>query len=373
MELGNIEYIYIHMKIGVDAGALGITDERLKLGVYWVNVNLLRELAKLDKKNTYHLYSFTPIDREVMESFGPRMENRVLIPQTGWSTVRLPLELKLNPVDIFLGLSQFIPSSKSHNIGFIYDLGFLHHPEAYPGSQIKLMQITDNLVDRSNRIVTISQTVKTDIVSRYALSSDRVTVAYPGVDGSFTEKGVVHKGEYPYFLFVGALKPGKNIPFLLRGFAKFLSTQKNQIDLYLLGGEYWKDPEIAHVIRELHLDSLVQKLGYVPDGKLASYYRGALAFVSPSLYEGFCLPAVEAMACGCPVIGSTTGAFEEVVGDAGILIDPTDSSALATGMSVMAKNTKARTRLRKKGARQAKKFSWQSMGEAVHSLITKVS
>src|SRR5512135_3099950 len=111
------------MKIGVDAGTLSITDERLKVGVYKVVCNLLRFLGKADKENTYLLYSFDPIDRGVMKQFGARMENRVLHPKRGWSTIRLPLELRMKPVDLFLGLAQTIPSTSKRNIGFVYDVG----------------------------------------------------------------------------------------------------------------------------------------------------------------------------------------------------------------------------------------------------------
>lgn len=357
------------MNIGVDAGALGITDERLKLGVYWVNVNLLRELGKIDKTNTYFLYSFAPIDEAVMNSFGTRMINKVLTPQKGWSAIRLPLELKLFPVDLFLGLSQFIPSTRSRNIGFIYDLGFLRHPEAYPDSQIKLAQNTDNLVDRSSEIVTISQVVKDDVRSRYKLKPEKITVAYPGVDETFTPDGPSYEGENPYFLFVGALKPGKNVPGLLRGFAEFLKGQKKPYDLYLGGGEYWKDLKIDEEIESLDLAPRVKKLGFVPDTKLAQYYRGAIAFVSPSFYEGFCLPAVEAMACGCPVIGSTGGAFPEVVGDCGILVDPHDSEELAEAMNTMAKNSKKKNTYIKKGLKKSKSYSWTTFAQKVFELL----
>lgn len=357
------------MKIGVDAGALGVTDERLRLGVYWVNVNLLRQLAKLDVTNTYCLYSFAPIDREVMESFGTRMENKVLLPQQGWAVIRLPLELKINPVDVFLGLSQNIPRSKSYNIGFIYDLGYLRHPEAYQGSQIKLSQNTDNLVDCSSHIITISQIVKDDVASRYNLNPKKITVAYPGVDETFCPSGTTHKGENPYFLFVGALKPGKNVPFLLRGFAEFLRVQKTLYDLYLVGGDYWKDEKIDEEIKRLGIASRVRKLGYVPDGELASYYRGATAFVSPSLYEGFCLPAVEAMACGCPVIGSTEGAFPEVVGDVGILIDPLDVEALVGALKSVTSDRVMRKRFRTRGPVRANKFSWNAFARRVYDAI----
>ena len=99
------------MTIGVDGGALSIADDRLKVGVYRVTFNLLRELGKLDVRNDYRIYSFLPIDRGAMDAFGTRIKNVVLAPSIGWATVRLPLELKLHPVDVYLGLSQSVPLS----------------------------------------------------------------------------------------------------------------------------------------------------------------------------------------------------------------------------------------------------------------------
>ena len=105
MALTTILYVDLEkrtMKIGVDGGALSITDDRLKVGVYRVVYNLLRELGKINTENTYYIYSFLPIDRELMREFGPGMVNKVLRPQKGWFSLRLPLELSLNPVDVFL-------------------------------------------------------------------------------------------------------------------------------------------------------------------------------------------------------------------------------------------------------------------------------
>jgi glycosyltransferase involved in cell wall biosynthesis len=358
------------MTIAVDAGALGITDKRLRMGVFWVNVNLLRQLGKLDRKNSYILYSFAPIDPKLMQSFGPRMKNVVLRPPIGWFVWRLPLELALHTPDVYLGLSQAVPQTRARSIGFIYDLGFLHHPEAYPGSQEKLVSITDNLVKRAEKIIAISQVVKDDIVSRYEISSSNITVAYPGVAKSFTPPGPKHRGRRPYFLFVGALKRGKNIPGLLAGFAKFQKSSGKLYDLYLGGGDYWRDPEIHKQIEQLGLGVRVHQLGFVPEDKLASYYRGAVAFVAPSLYEGFCLPVVEAMASGTPVIASTAGALPEIVGDAGILVSPTDDDALARAMKTMADENK-RVPYVAKGLAQAKKFRWETFASTVLGVIHK--
>ena len=353
------------MIIGVDAGALSITDVRLRVGVWRVTYNLLKELAKIDKKNEYRLFTFTPIG----ERFGKNFKNVVVRPKIGWASLQLPIELRRHPVDVFLGLSQMLPHSSARTIGFIYDLGFLHHPEAYPGSQKRLVKITSDLVRRSDHIVTISHAVKDDVRKTYGVGEKRMTVCYPGVNKMFAPKGTVKKGKYPYFLFIGALKPCKNVPGLLRGFARFLENQKEPYDLYLGGGDYWKDPEIHKEIEALELTSRVKQLGFIPDAKLAGYYRGSVTFVSPSLYEGFCLPAVEAMACGCPVIGSTAGAFPEIVRDSGILVDSGDSRALATAMHEVANDVKKRSSLIKKGLQNAKRFRWETFTKTVFDLL----
>src|SRR5690348_10387687 len=144
------------MIIGVDAGALSIRDERLRVGVWRVTFNLLAQLSKLDPKNEYRLYTFLPIDKEVMQALGANIKNVVIRPAIGWSKIGLPLELKRHPVNIFLGLSQMIPKSSARNIGFIYDLGFIHYPQAYPGSLRKLKKQTEQVAERSDRIITIS-------------------------------------------------------------------------------------------------------------------------------------------------------------------------------------------------------------------------
>ena len=151
------------MIIGVDAGTLSVSDQRLKVGVYRVVYNALRILGQIDRKNHYILYSFDPIDKAIMNAFGPRMHNNVLRPKKGWFTLRLPLELRVHPVDLFLGFSQAVPSSVPRTIGFIYDVGFLYHPDAYPGFYNKLKRQTRDVVDRSAHIMAISETVKKDI------------------------------------------------------------------------------------------------------------------------------------------------------------------------------------------------------------------
>jgi glycosyltransferase involved in cell wall biosynthesis len=342
------------MIIGVDAGALSIRDERLKVGVWRVTYNLLRELGKIDIRNEYRLYTFLPIDREVMSVFGPRMKNVVVRPSLAWSTIQLPIELRRHPVDVFLGLSQMLPRSTSRNIGFIYDLGFIRNPDAYPGSLKKLISQTSQLVERADDIVAISQSTKKDIIEHYKIEKKNVSVAYPGVDGRFTTRGDKHKNRNPYILSVGSLKRGKNVPMALRIFKKFMQISKKQYDFLIIGGDYWNDPDIQHE-RTGH----VKFMGFVPDEELPSYYRGAEALLVTSLWEGFCLPAIEAMACGCPVVYGKVGSLPEIVGNAGSAYNDEQAAVVAL------------TRLQRtvSGIRRSKGFTWGNFAVKIYDLI----
>ncbi len=359
------------MIIGVDAGALSITDERLKVGVWRVSVSLLKQLGKIDRENEYRLYSFLPIDTSLMAEFGPRITNLVVRPKIGWFSLSIPIELRRHPVDFFLGLSQAVPFGAEKSIGFVYDLGFLHHPEVYQNSAKRLARQTEELIKRSTNIVAISESTAKDLVNHYHLSSKKITVAYPGVDERFSFKGDKFVGKNPYFLFVGALKRGKNLPFAIRAFANFLKSSEKTYDFLIIGGDYWRDPEIDETIKKYHLEKRVKLLGFVSDIELPKFYRGAISLIIPSLWEGFCLPAAEAMASGCPVICSGVGALPEIISKAGITVSPTEEKELSEAMSIISANKIKRNKLIKDGLIRSEIFSWSTFGKKVLENISR--
>lgn len=353
------------MIIGVDAGMLGVADDRLKVGVYRVAYNLLKQLAEIDRKNTYRVYSFIPVDE-----FGSRMQNVLLAPSKGYLRLRLPLELRLHPVDLFLGLGQAIPPLVSvPSIGFVYDLGFLFNPEAYGSSETKLRTQTENLAKRATHILAISHATKLDIIKEFNTHPSDITVVYPGVDGRFFVNRASLEHPRPYFLFVGSLNKAKDIPLLLEAFATFIQTTKNTVDLLLVGGEYWPDPKIEDAIARYKLEDRVVKSGHVVDDALPGYYRGATAFVTTGLHEGFCLPAVEAMASGTPVIAVSRGALPEIVGDGGLVVSA-DSHHIAEAMNRMMKKS-LRTLISKQAVVRSKQFSWQSFARDTLALMNE--
>ncbi len=360
------------MTIGVDAGALCVQDDRLKVGVYRVILRLFQGLSSLDEMNDYRLYSFAPISDNIMKTLSSNMASFVLKPQKGWFQVRLPLSLLIHPVDLFLGVSQAVPVGFQTNIGFIYDLGFLHYPSAYPHSYHHLAKRTKELIHRSDHIITISETTKQDICQMYHVQSEKITVAYPGVDERFSRDGKAFQGTLPYFLHVGSLKPGKNIPVVIRAFHEFLKRSNKRYLLLIIGGDYWMDKEIFQTIQQEGMEYYVRFLGYVPDNLLSHYYRGASAFVTASLTEGFCLPVMEAMACGCPVVATKSAVFPEIIPEQHMLVEPNDIHALAQAMTDIITNDSLRNVSIASGLAKASEFSWKRFSEIVYGVITEM-
>lgn len=363
------------MIIGVDCGCLGIKDKRLRVGVYEIAKNLLQNLAKLDRKNKYLLYSFYPIEKKLLKTFGSQMENVVVGPVRGWIKIWLPLRLKKDKPDVFLALSQTVPSAipfghKPYVIDFFYDLAFEKFPHMYPGSLSKLRRNTKKAACKSDVIVCVSKNSKKDLEKIYKINSRKIKVFYPGLSKIFTSYGSPYKANKPYFLFVGALKRVKNVPGLIKAFYYFLENSQKDYDLYLVGGDKWLDGDIEDLIRK-NKNENIKIMGFVDDKKLARLYRGAVAFVSPSFYEGFGLTFLEAMKSGCPVIGSNSGSVPEIVSSAGILINPTDHKKIGKAMLDVSQSLEKRQSLSRRGIERANAFSWIKFSKEVLMLINK--
>lgn len=361
------------MNIGIDGGALSISDDRLKVGVYRVAYNLVKELPSIDAKSNYRVYSFNRGEEGTAVKTRRNLSFVQLI-RPGFQKIWQPIELLQHPVDVYLGISQSLPATlyDVSKIGFIYDVGFLDNPEFYRESHYALSLQTAGVVRRSDHIITISESSARSIQRIYHVPKEKLTVAYLGVEKQFHPTGKKYVGERPYFLFVGSLKPGKNVPMMLRAFAAFLKTSVEPYDFVLAGSDYWLDPGVSATINSLGLKDNVHSIGFIDDATLAQYYRGAAAFVSVSLIEGFGLPVVEAMASGIPVIGSTAGSYPEVVGSAGILVDPNDEGMLVCAMNDVATDMVKRNRMVKDGLARAKEFSWKAFAQTVYDVAKKM-
>ncbi|HYK08308.1 MAG TPA: glycosyltransferase family 1 protein [Candidatus Eisenbacteria bacterium] len=366
------------MKIGVDAGGLGVQDERLKVGVYTVIKNLFLELAKIDKTNQYTLYSFHPIEKSLMKALESNMKNVVLPLSRGWLRVILPLRLLTDKPDIFLAANQAMPFkfpfSSYKTLGIFYDIAFEKYPElySYAASVSKHVRNSRSLAKDADALIAISENTKKDLVSMYKISQEKIVVAYPGIEYLPVTPG--YKNKHPYFLFVGAFKKSKNVPTLLQAFARFLETSGQEYDLLLAGGDKWLDKEITSTLASLpsKVVSHIKNLGFVDTKKLTSLYKNAIALISPSLYEGFGLTFIEAQSMGCPVIASYRGSLPEIIGNSGMLVDPLDITQLERAMKHMT-DTKIRQKYILLGKQNAKKYTWKTFAKQVQSALHSLS
>lgn len=352
------------LKIGVDCGSLIRSSDKKPSGIATVTENLLHELSVLDKRNIYVLYSFNKIDSQVLDRFGGRIQNQVLWPAVGFKRFRLPLAIAQTKPDIFLALSQAMPSNAPPTLGFVYDVSFIKNPDFYSNPK-KLKIQTEIVLNTAKQIITLSNTAKKEIVEFYPQVKDKISVVFPGVSSFFQPGASKYVDNFHYFVYVGQLKKSKNIPCLIHGFAKFLQNSETKHKLVLIGSSDNLDPEISKAVALNKLEDYVDYRDSVSQEELAKYYRGALAFVSPAFVEGFGLPLIEAMSCGTAVITSNVSSMPEIVGEAGILVDPTNPETLAKALENVATDAKKREQLIKLGLRKAKQFSWKQFAKTV--------
>lgn len=258
----------------------------------------------------------------------------------------------------------------------IYDLIFLKNPEFMtPGLVNFLQKIFDSLDINRDWVTCISEFTKAELCDFTGIAPERVFVTplaaaahfHPVTDLERITEARQKYGipESNYFLALSHLQPRKNFAHLIRCFLRLLSEHPGlDVNLVIVGGSGWLDDEIFAASGSTEeLKRRVIFTGYVPNPDLSAIYSGATAFLFPSLYEGFGLPALEAMQCGLPVVASNTTAFPEVIGDAGLLVNPTDADSLCQAMLDLLSSEARRRELSERGLVRSKNFSWANCAE----------
>lgn len=302
-----------------------------------------------------------------------------------WIQVVLPVRLARLKTDVLHSPSFFAPLlCPCPVILTVYDTLYLTQAQHY-GDRLYLLYAKAFIkpsVRRSALISTISEASKKDIVSIFEVPAAKVRVVYPGVSPRF--RPVTDDDEllrirssyclqHPFFLFVGAAEPRKNVARLLRAFAVFRESGSGErYQLILVGPEGSASVELQELARQLGLVSDIKRLGYVPDEDMPGLYSAAAGLIFPSLGEGFGLPIVEAMACGTPVVTSNVSCMPEIAGDAALLVDPESVESLAAALKTLASNPVAREQLRAKGLKRAQIFSWLRTAQETEQLYQEV-
>ncbi len=362
------------LRIGFDATAA----VRQGGGIGRYTRELLRALAAADAASDYRLFFAS---RSVVHPL-PSLPSNFRVTHLPvddiwlvrvWQRARLPLPVNwlTGPIDLFHSPDFTLPpvARGTRTLLTIHDLSFIRDPEsATPVLRNYLNAVVPRSVARADYVLADSQATRDDLAELYRTPAEKISVLYSGVHESFqpttdpTALAAVREryrlGDAPFVLAVGTLQPRKNYARLIQAFAHLPHSPTTRYDLVIAGGKGWLYDSIFAEVDQLGLRERVIFPGFVADADLPALYSAARVLAYPSVYEGFGLPMLEAMACGTPVVTSTASCLPEVAGDAALLVPPTDVDALAAALDRALADEALRADLIAKGLARARQFTW---------------
>ena len=287
--------------------------------------------------------------------------------RAGWEQTLLPAQAFRLGVDLLHGPVNVVPIlATCPLVVTVHDLAYLRMPEVVPARRRQYFQAMTNVATRrADHVIAVSESTKADIVELLGVKPERITVTplaaderfRPLPDAEVTAFRTGHGLARPFALYLGNLEPRKNLPTLLRAFDQIAPDVEH--DLVIVGGEGWMTEEFHATLGSLRHRARVRVHGFAPVEDLPAWYNAADLFVFPSLYEGFGLPPLEAMACGTPVVTANTSSLPEVVGDAALTVAPSDTAALAAAMGRVMGEPDLAASLRAAGLARAATFTWE--------------
>lgn len=360
------------IQVGLNAHLLSLAESYRSAGINWYIYNLLHHLPEVASDIQYTVFTS---ERRYTAASGIHLQVSRL--PTGRPPVRILWEQALQPwavhrakLDLLHGPAFVGPLvSACPLVVTVHDLSFLFFPQSFRTLNRSYLRLFTRLsVRRAQRVLAVSESTKRDLVQYYGLSPAKVDVVYNGVNSAFRPlpadqvAAFRHQTGLPdrFMLFVGTLEPRKNVVRLIEAYARL---PRERPPLVLIGGKGWLYEQIFARVEALNLSDQVHFAGYVLAEDLPLWYNAADLFVYPSLYEGFGLPPLEAMACGTAVITSTASSLPEVVGKAGQTVDPTDIQALATAMEQVLAARDLREQMQAEGLARAREFSWEKTAQ----------
>lgn len=368
------------MRIAIDARKL----RDYGIGTYVRN--LLRQLARQDTVNDYVILCHD-VDWDTIEELGPRF--RPVVENAGAYSIAeqfaLPIDLRRESAELFHAPHYVLPAlTPCRSIVTIHDCIHLRFPQYLPnrlGYAYARAQMW-TATHRAARVITVSEASKRDILRYFGIPASRIEVIYNAIDDRFwqqpdpediTRVRERYRLDRRFVLYAGNIKPHKNLERLIEAF--HLLRQRpdmHEVQLLIIGDEISKYATLRRAVHRHKLHKHVRFFGFVSDQTLAALYRLASVFVFPSLYEGFGLPPLEAMASGTPVITSNVSSLPEVVGDAALMIDPYEPEAIADAMQRVLDDEALRADLSRRGLARAREFSWERSVARVREIYAEV-
>jgi len=339
---------------------------------------LLSALPGIDKTNEYSI--FLPLKPALdMPKESSKWQYVVFHSRKLWTLLGLSGKLKKYKPDVFFSPTHYLPLSVAcPSVIAILDVSYLYYPGLFKKKDLYQLKFWGGFsIKKAKKIITISNSSKNDIIKMYKVNPDKIAVVYPGIkkdlgiknkDLKMTDLNEKYGISSPYILFVGTLQPRKNIARLVEAFSKL----KSGVNLVVIGKKGWQFEDILTSPKKYGVEKRVKFLDSVSDEELPSFYKNALCFVLPSLYEGFGLPILEAMQYGCPVLTSNVSSLPEAGGDAAMYFNPEDTADIAEKIDKVISDSKLRDEMVKKGYNQVKKFSWEKTAKETLKVLEEV-
>ena len=371
--------------IGIDirrAGEFGV-------GIY--TKNLVRSLARVGAEHRYVLVG-GPENREHLGDLGPnfRLANYTKRFDSTRSHFDYWFVLRALGVDVFHIPHRWVPlSTPGPYVVTLHDLNNLFYPKER--ASVSMQKLRHAALRRglhnASRIITVSNATRRDAVKRLSLDDKKFTTIYDAVDEQVAQPAPDelrrltlerYSVKDPFVLYAGRIQPQKNVPRLIEAFAVVKAQLENHwkfhnLKLIVIGDDLARYPEVRRAVMRGRLQDSVRFLGFVPLETLRCFYNEATAFLFPSLYEGFGMPPLEAMAHGTPVVTSSVSSLPESVGDAAELVNPTNVFDIARGLRKILLDDEYRAELRRRGFERVKKFSWDRSAEQVLEVYHEVA
>jgi len=371
------------MKIAINTRLL--IKNRLE-GIGWFTFETMKRITRQHPEHEFIFIFDRPYSNEFI--FSGNITPVVLTPQARhpflfylWFEHRIPQVLKKYQADIFVSPDGYLSlNTDVPQLAVIHDLSFLHRPQDLPWLKGWYYNyFFPKFANKAARIATVSDYSKNDIITSYNIEALKIDVVYNGIRNNTLKADETIKSSIrrkysegcPYFLYVGALHPRKNIQGLLQAFDIFKADDTNNVRLLIAGGEMHKTGGIAETFRMMKFSNEVTFTGRVSEEELQQLFAAALALVYVPFFEGFGMPVIEAMHAGIPVICSNTTSLPEVGGDGVVYASPDDIPQIASAMKEITVNRKLREELVLKGNEQKSKFSWDKTSSLLWDSIER--
>lgn len=356
------------MRIGLDALLMGGAAGVRRTGINRYETELAHALLRADSGDEFHIYTQSK-SREFASGSAWRLPPVSVanpVARLAWEHTGMVTQAMRDRLDLLHGMAFVVPPAwRKPSMVTIHDLALLKEGHAPKRRTIYLRSMIGQSVRRAGRVLVISGHTKADVVELFDIDPAKIVVTPLGVSPRLKPLDpeararfrAAHKLIRPTLLYVGTLEPRKNIPNLLRAFD--LVASLTDAELVLGGAEGWLTDELHQTLGSMKFRDRVRLTGFIPEQDLASWLSAADVFVFPSRYEGFGLPPLEAMACGTPVVSSTSSSLPEVLGDDALLADPDDVEGIAGAIERLLTDPMLAADLRMRGMARAARFGWE--------------